>query len=185
VSELALASASASAPEIALASERPPGSAPAPASELALERLIDRTLRQLPSRPAPPTLEARVLRELARRAALPWWRQSFAYWPSAARAVFASTCIALGGIALAAGGWAAGEVNALHASSALSAPSARPLLTLLGALGDLAVSLAHVVPAQWLYDGIAASVALYAALFGLAIAAYRTLYLSAPAEGRP
>ena len=29
-----------------------------------------------------------MLAELARRAALPWWRKSFAHWPMAARAAF-------------------------------------------------------------------------------------------------
>ena len=57
-------------------------------SREALERLLDRALHELPSRRAPPTLESRVIRELDRRAALPWWRRSFAHWPLLARAGF-------------------------------------------------------------------------------------------------
>src|SRR5471030_2753064 len=53
-----------------------------------LEQLISRTLREQPPRRAPRALEQRVLAELERRAALPWWRQSFAHWPLAARGSF-------------------------------------------------------------------------------------------------
>lgn len=59
------------------------------------EQLVDRALRQLPLRTAPPTLESRVHRALQRRAALPWWRQSFVHWPTVARAAFVLVCIAL------------------------------------------------------------------------------------------
>lgn len=52
---------------------------PAPDPEEKLERLIHRTLRDLAPRRAPRTLEARVFAELERRAALPWWRQSYAH----------------------------------------------------------------------------------------------------------
>lgn len=84
-------------------------------AERRLERLLDRTLRGLPVRRAPATLESRVLAELARRAALPWWRRSFVHWPQAARAVFASMCLILAGLAFAAGGWAASGLKSLHA----------------------------------------------------------------------
>src|SRR6185437_10884347 len=63
-----------------------------------LEQLLDRTLHPLPLRRAPPTLQSRVLEELQRRAALPWWRRSFAHWPSAARAGFVLVCLALIGV---------------------------------------------------------------------------------------
>ena len=53
-----------------------------------LARLFERTLRDLPLRRAPSTLEARVLSELRRRASLPWWRRSFSHWPALARACF-------------------------------------------------------------------------------------------------
>ena len=53
-----------------------------------LEAAVHRVLRGLPERKAPAGLEGRVLAELARRAALPWWRKSFAHWPAAIRAGF-------------------------------------------------------------------------------------------------
>ena len=53
-----------------------------------LEAAIHRVLRRLPDRKAPRGLEDRVFAELARRAALPWWRASFSHWPSSVRAAF-------------------------------------------------------------------------------------------------
>ena len=42
-------------------------------------------------------LESRVLGELARRAAQPWWRRNFGHWPTLARAGFVTACLALVG----------------------------------------------------------------------------------------
>src|SRR4051812_1882703 len=61
---------------------------PPPESHDRLERLIHRTLRELPPQRAPLSLEQRVLAEIERRAALPWWRKSFVHWPVAARWMF-------------------------------------------------------------------------------------------------
>jgi hypothetical protein len=145
--------------------------------EQELARLLDRTLRELRARRAPPTLESRVLGELERRAALPWWRHSFAHWPRAARAVFVLTCCGLSGLAFIGGAWAVVGLRSLHESGALSIPWARQATTIMGVAGELTALLADAVPPTWLYDGLAVSALLYAALFGLGIAAYRTLYL--------
>ena len=51
------------------------------------------------------------------------------------------------------------------------------------ALRELAAALARAVPADWVYGGLALSAALYAALFGLGVAAYRTLYLDSTLPG--
>lgn len=146
-------------------------------AEKGLERLLDRTLRELPARRAPPTLESRVLGELERRAARPWWRRSFAHWPQAARTAFVLICGGLIGLAFLGGAWAAVGLRWLHESGALSIPWARQAMAITGVAGELAALLADAVPAAWLYDGLAVSAVLYAALFGLCIAAYRTLYL--------
>lgn len=66
-------------------------------SDEELEQLVERALRRLPLRTAPPTLECRVHRELHRLAAQPWWRHSFVHWPAAARAGFVLVCITLAG----------------------------------------------------------------------------------------
>ena len=140
-----------------------------------LEAAIDAALCELPLRPAPPSLELHVLEELSRRAALPWWQHSFAGWPGFARVGFVLMCVVLLGLAFLGGVWAMQNLGS-PALGALSMPWARHLVALLGVAGELA-SLMRIVPPDWVYEGLAASVVLYAALFGLGIAAYRTLYL--------
>jgi hypothetical protein len=140
-----------------------------------METVIGAALRELPQRPAPPGLEARVLQELSRRAALPWWRHSFAGWPAIARVAFVLMCLMLVGLAFLGGLWALESLGS-PALGLLSMTWARPMLALADVAAELA-SLARIVPPTWVYEGLAASVVLYAALFGLGIAAYRTLYL--------
>ena len=134
-----------------------------------LERLVDRALRELPQRRAPLTLESRVMSELERRAALPWWRRSFGYWPLPARAVFLVICGALIRLAFLGGATAVAGVQSLSWTRELGAMTA--------SAANLAASLAHTVPPTWAYEGIAVCAALYAVLFGLGAAVYRTLYL--------
>jgi len=143
--------------------------------EAELEAAIDAALRELPLRPAPPSLELKVLEELSRRAALPWWRHSFAVWPGFARAGFVLMCVVLVGLALLGGVWAMHHLGS-PALGALSTPWARNLAALVGVAGELA-ALVRIVPPDWVYEGLAASVVLYAALFGLGVTAYRMLYL--------
>src|SRR5712672_3854389 len=78
-----------------------------------LERLLDRTLHELPLRRAPLTLESRVFGELERRAALPWWRRSFAHWPLLARAGFLVICGALISAAFLGGATAVTGIRSL------------------------------------------------------------------------
>jgi hypothetical protein len=151
--------------------------------EQRLERLLNRTLRELPLRRAPLTLESRVLAELQRRAALPWWRHSFARWPRIAQGAFTLLCAALVGLAFPVGAWVVAGLGSVHESRVLSMPWARQTLAVMGAAGDLSASLARALPPAWVYDGLALSAVLYAALFGLAIAAYRTLSLNSSTAG--
>jgi len=58
-------------------------------------RLLGDTIRRLPARRAPSTLESRVLGELARRASQPWWHRSFGHWPAFARVGLVTACVAL------------------------------------------------------------------------------------------
>jgi hypothetical protein len=144
-------------------------------SHEALERLLDRTLHELPLRRAPVTLEPRVLCELERRAALPWWRRSFVHWPPLARAAFLVICGALIRLAFLGGATAVAGVRSLS--------WARELAGFTASAANLAAWLAHIVPPTWAYQGIAVCAVLYAVLFGLGAAVYRTLYLQ-PQHGR-
>ena len=138
-----------------------------------LERLFDRTLRELPARRAPPTLESRVFAELERRASLPWWRRSFTHWPLAARAAFLLICAAAAGLAIAGGATASADIRSLYWAHEIGA--------LVASGGSLVGLLAGIALPLWFYQGIAVCAVLYATLFGLGAVLYRTLYLQPPA----
>jgi len=138
-------------------------------SHEALERLLDRSLHELPLRRAPPTLESRVIRELERRAALPWWRRSFAHWPLLARAGFLVICAALIRVAFLGG--------ATAVTGARSLTWVRELGGLTASAANLVAVLARIQPPTWVYAGVALCAVLYAVLFGLGAAVYRALYL--------
>jgi hypothetical protein len=148
-----------------------------------LQRTLDRMLQELPLRRAPATLEARVFGELERRAALPWWRRSFGHWPMLARAVFIVICAALIRLAFVGGAAATVGVRTLHESGALAPSWLRDVAVLGAAAGNLVTLLARTVPPSWAYESVAVCAVLYAVLFGLGAAVYRTLYLK-PLNGR-
>ena len=145
-------------------------------SEQKLERLVTQTLRDLPLRRAPGTLEARVLDELQRHAALPWWRVGFARWPAAARAAFVVVCAALVAATILGGASAIVGVGSLNEAAALPLSWMHPLLTLMSSVGGVAALVVRVIPPLWLYGALAFGIVLYVALFGLGAAAYRMLY---------
>jgi hypothetical protein len=136
-----------------------------------LARLIDAALSELPLRRAPAGLERRVLDELARRAALPWWRRGFAHWPLAARAGFVIVCVLLAGLSLTSG---------VQQLGIQTLAWARPFVGLISTMGGTATLVASLVPAQWIYLCLGVAALLYLLLFGLGAFAYRTLYLQHP-----
>ena len=146
-----------------------------------LERLLGDAMRSLPVKPAPHGLESRVLGELARRAARPWWRRSFGHWPAFARVGWMTACGVLIGVTLLGGPWTT-AVNSLQSTGATSS-WLRQAVVITGTVGNLGASLVDAVPAGWLLLGLAAAALLYAFLFGLGAAAYRLLYLQ-PHDGR-
>jgi hypothetical protein len=141
-----------------------------PDSEEKLERLVQELLVNAPLRRAPASIEAAVLAEVARRAALPWWRLSFTRWPATARVVFVLISIALIALSILASGvrefgitplaWAHAVVNAA------------------GAASGIAAVFVGIIPSLWLYVGLMVGALLYALLFGLGAFAYRFLYLA-------
>jgi hypothetical protein len=146
-----------------------------PHDEQRLEQLIHQTLRTLPDRKAPRTLESRVLAGIAARQALPWWRKSFAHWPLPARVAF---------LALA-GGLTAGLVLLGASSSADVLPALREFLaplarvrTVATFVADLGATVFRSIPTVWLYGVVAFIATLYAALVGLGATAYRTLIVN-------
>lgn len=143
-----------------------------------LEKLIHQTLRALPDRRAPRSLENRVLAAIEARATLPWWRQSFAHWPMAARCVFLVVSGAVVKLVLMAVVWALAGFNTAEAANALATPIAwlEGANQTVRAAGGFALHLVRSIPPVWLYAGLAGLAAVYATLFGLGAAAYRTLF---------
>jgi hypothetical protein len=145
-----------------------------PPDEQKLEQLVHRTLRSLPPRRAPLTLEQRVLAELERRAALPWWRQSFTHWPLAARGAFILVSAGVVKLVLMAIVWA--QVGFDAAAFAPQFAALQTATNLAGAVADACTAVLRSIPPLWLYGAAAVLAALYTTLFGLGAAAYRTLY---------
>jgi hypothetical protein len=150
-----------------------------------MEARLGQALRKLPERRAPATLEARVLDALARRAPLPWWRRSFGEWPAVARVAFGVTSTVLAVLTVLAAAAANANLGSLGASHALSTPVVHDASVFFMIMRTLSVSLASILSSSWVLGCLIASAVLYAALFGLAIAGYRTLYLNADSEVRP
>lgn len=143
-----------------------------------LEKLIHENLRALPNRRAPRSLESRVLAAIEARAALPWWRKSFAQWPIAMRCVFLLVSGGLVKVALMATVWVMGDFDRANFSSAFSNQVAwfERLRNALTAIADYSMLIFHSIPPVWLYGGLACLAAVYVTLFGIGAAAYRTLY---------
>jgi hypothetical protein len=149
-----------------------------------MEARLGQALRALPARRAPATLESRVLDALARRVPLPWWRRSFAEWPAAARVAFGVTSTLLVVLTVLAAAAANANLASLGASHALATPVLHQASVFFVITRILSVSLASILSSRWVIGGLIAGAVLYAALFGLAIAGYRTLYLNADPEVR-
>lgn len=140
-----------------------------------LEKLIHQTLRALPDREAPRSLEHRVLAAIAARQALPWWRQSFGHWPAAARGAFVVVSAVLAAAMLAGFFRATGEVQATSMLAGPLAAWAR-LQAFAGAISDVGGVIWRSIPSLWIYGALAFAATMYAAFFGLGAAAYRTFF---------
>ena len=112
--------------------------------------------------------------ELERRAALPWWRQSFAHWPLAARgAFFVSSAAFAATLVWALGGFDLQQSTEFVASGFTWVETVRGIASSIVEFGAI---IARSISPVWIYGGAAVLVALYLALAGLGTAAYRTLY---------
>ncbi len=147
------------------------------------ELALNRVLRNLPLRHAPATLESRVLEQLERLGTLPWWRRGFAHWPRTARAAFVAICCAVIGLTVLDGSWLIGGARIIGEIGGLSVSWAYPTIAVFSSAAEVAALLLRAIPLPWLYGSLAACALLYAALFGLGAAAYRSLYLQSPAAG--
>lgn len=145
-----------------------------------LAQQIHATLQRLPPLQAPATLESRVLRELARREARPWWRQGFGRWPLAARVLFVPLSAAFIQLAFLSVGAFGSALTTAQQSTVLSTAENR-WQALSGALQSLRTTGALVVqnvPQLWIYGAIGFALLLYGSLFGIGAAAFRSLVVT-------
>jgi hypothetical protein len=142
------------------------------------EKVIHQALRSLPDRRAPGSLEHRVLAAIAARQNQPWWKQSFAQWPLAARGLFLLLSVSL--VALLALGWMNAGIERPDLSNTFARPVAiwDNLLAGLRALAALCMTGLRHIPVIWIYGVLGGVAALYATVLGVGAAAYRTLYAS-------
>lgn len=149
-----------------------------------LEKSIHRVLRNLPDRKAPAGLMARVQAELARRSALPWWKKSFAHWPSAVRAgFFAGTGLAAA--LIVAGLFVVGQSSGAHQiAGGISASYAWVAIVrdVVSVAADKVKAFLSTIPPYWLYGGAATIALCYAAIAALGATAYRALSLGRQAS---
>lgn len=150
---------------------------PHPDNNRQLEQWIDEAMRGLPLRSAPASLEERVLAEIARRAALPWWRKSFAHWPIAARAGFILLCGGIVQVALMAAGWMTAGMDPAPYREALAQPVAwlESTRTVVHAITGFVQLVLRHIPPLWLYGGLAFVAIMYFAVIGLGAAAFKAL----------
>jgi hypothetical protein len=144
-----------------------------------LEAQIHGLLRDQPPRRAPVSLESRVLAEIARRQALPWWRKSYADWPAPVQIAFLVLSV---GVALLAGLVAMQAFSGGTIEAAISV-ALRPVFegltafrTAGTALLDLVRGWIPAIPTVWVYAALGAAALGYATLVGIGATAYRVLW---------
>jgi hypothetical protein len=140
-----------------------------------LERLVQRSLDGIPDRRAPRSLEGRVFAELQRRASLPWWRKSYAYWPAPARGAFFVASAVFAAIAVAV---LFNLVRGTGASGLAGTVSQRlGWLTLAQNLSNVAwqtgATILRSIPPLWLFGSLGLLAACYATVIGVGATAYR------------
>ena len=150
-----------------------------PRDELGLEQYIGKLLRAQPLRQAPASLTARIERQLALQGARPWWLQGFSAWPWLARIVFALVSAGLVALAYVTTDRLSWISQALQQSSI--AGGARASAQMFANLGHAVQLLGeHGSVRLALRRSRQSALLLYAALFGLGAAAFRTLFEPAP-----
>jgi hypothetical protein len=143
--------------------------------EQRLERLIQQTLRELPARRAPASLEQRVFAEIERRASRPWWQQSYAHWPLVARCAFLIGSAVVLKIVIMAAVWVLVGFESASFVAAFSNSYAwlQALTDLAGSIWQFCAAVLSTVPRFWVYAGAVCLAAMYATLFGLGAFVYR------------
>jgi hypothetical protein len=139
-----------------------------------LEKFIHRTLRALPPRSAPPTLELKVMTEIVRRKTQRPRRFGWADGASTLR--IALVILSIGaGVGLCALFWVPWSQSAHSWLPAEFGARIERIALLGGSVIDAFGAVFRSIPTLWFYGALAAIALLYSALFGLGASAYRVL----------
>lgn len=143
-----------------------------------LEQKIHALLREQPVRRAPVSLESRVLGEIARRQALPWWQQSYSYWPNPMKLAFMVLATGATGVAVLLSMQVVGLVSAESVSQVFAPITGawHTLSVLGGALGGIVRPYLPNLSSTYLYAALAVVGGAYALMLGLGATAYRLLW---------
>jgi hypothetical protein len=149
-------------------------------NEQELEQFIHSTLRSLPARRAPRSLESRVMAAIEEQAMIPWYHKSWSYWPAAIRASFLALATGVTGIIVAAFylGFNGVEQSRLVAQAGERLSIFTTIYDVVAWIAALGAQVAGSIPPLWLYGSVAFVALMYASFFGLGAAAYRSLYRS-------
>jgi hypothetical protein len=142
-----------------------------------LQRLIDRSLRELPLQRAPEELQARVFNRLQLRAT--WWRQSFANWPLSLRAALVVLCLGCANASVTLWRHLSATQPQQELAQVINPLSwIESLASFIHTLQQFVLLMIQHAPSLWLYAGIISIGSLYVVLVGLSATAYRALYIS-------
>lgn len=143
-----------------------------------LERLVGHALREQPLRRAPDSLEARVMREIAARARLPWWRRGIASWPVTMRIPVIAGCAICVPLVWIGSVWLATRLVFIATHPAVAGPIAtlRDTGRAIVSIGTLSAHFMESLPREWVVGGLIATATVYAALFALVALGYSLLY---------
>ena len=144
-----------------------------------LTALVDAELRALPMLRAPASLQQRVFAELARRQALPWWRQSFRDWPLAAQCGFAVLAIGLTHLMLGspAGPMLQSRTTTLRTVAVDAVAWLQAAITGYSVFHAVTRDLLAALPSSWLLVASTVLVSSVALLLASGTLVYRSLHL--------
>ncbi len=136
-----------------------------------LEKFIHAQLQKLPEREAPEALVTNVLAAIARRKKLPWWKQSFTFWPRHIQNLFFVVLASLFLAAIYLSGRAADNVTVPDVSAQLSSYAwiGRTVRT----IGETLVVTVTNLPLQYLVAFAIVFIVLYGACVAAGFALFK------------